>query len=262
MGKDNVALISVLEHRGLRSGIVVCNAHLTWDPQFADVKVVQTVMLMHQLQQTIQSASQGFRVPAKSLPCLVCGDFNSLADSAVFELIHARSTSKAHADLSMFDYDAFFAANPLSHNIPLETAYHPDQLPFTNYTESFKGAIDYIWFTPDTLRPVAVLSPVDAVRFRLLPLFVCVSVGFSNLVRLLLGSRPFVSSDSGVAHNCLLILVVDVCSLIGLHIYCRRQFHTSVARIRPFRRITSCLVQSSRSSDDAGNPDSLDDSNI
>jgi len=30
--------------------LVVCTAHIHWDPEYCDVKLVQTMMLMHELQ--------------------------------------------------------------------------------------------------------------------------------------------------------------------------------------------------------------------
>jgi mRNA deadenylase 3'-5' endonuclease subunit Ccr4 len=33
----------------------VCSAHIHWDPEFCDVKLIQTMMLMEQLRQIVES---------------------------------------------------------------------------------------------------------------------------------------------------------------------------------------------------------------
>jgi mRNA deadenylase 3'-5' endonuclease subunit Ccr4 len=35
--------------------ILVCSAHIHWDPEFCDVKLIQTMMLMEQLRQIVES---------------------------------------------------------------------------------------------------------------------------------------------------------------------------------------------------------------
>jgi hypothetical protein len=56
MPKDNIAVLVVLEHRATRTPLVVVNAHFTWDPQFADVKVVQALLLMQEVQSVLDSS--------------------------------------------------------------------------------------------------------------------------------------------------------------------------------------------------------------
>ena len=54
MTKDNIAMISILkinkaDSSGKPSRLIVANAHMHWDPEFSDVKIVQTVMLVHEI---------------------------------------------------------------------------------------------------------------------------------------------------------------------------------------------------------------------
>jgi hypothetical protein len=53
MPKDNIAVGVVLEMLPDRQQVFVTNAHLTWDPIFKDVKVIQSVMLLHEVQKKI-----------------------------------------------------------------------------------------------------------------------------------------------------------------------------------------------------------------
>jgi mRNA deadenylase 3'-5' endonuclease subunit Ccr4 len=56
MPKDNIAVMVILEHRTTRTPLVVVNAHFTWDPQFADVKVVQALLLMQEVQSVLDTS--------------------------------------------------------------------------------------------------------------------------------------------------------------------------------------------------------------
>lgn len=65
--------------------ILVCTAHIHWDPEFCDVKLIQTMMLSNELRSILEEASHNFRPGHKpdtnNIQLLLCGDFNSLPDS-------------------------------------------------------------------------------------------------------------------------------------------------------------------------------------
>lgn len=56
-----------------RKRFLVTNVHIHWDPQHTDVKLVQSVMLMEEIEKFIAAQSH-----SKNLAILLCGDFNSL----------------------------------------------------------------------------------------------------------------------------------------------------------------------------------------
>ena len=65
--------------------LLVCTAHIHWDPEYCDVKLVQTMMLSNELKSILDQAAMSFRPGHKpdpsSIQLLLCGDFNSLPDS-------------------------------------------------------------------------------------------------------------------------------------------------------------------------------------
>lgn len=67
--------------------LFVCTAHIHWDPEYCDVKVVQTLMLLSELKTIMEDAVQKHRTNSNasmdctSVPLVLCGDFNSLPDS-------------------------------------------------------------------------------------------------------------------------------------------------------------------------------------
>ncbi|KAL8584962.1 hypothetical protein ACOMHN_043598 [Nucella lapillus] len=106
MTKDNVGLIVLLETRPAIFGdseeqrhladevrpnlLVVATAHMHWDPEDCDVKMVQTMMMMSELQTFMTHVVSAHPLAAQSadaVPLLFCADLNSLPDSGVVEYL-------------------------------------------------------------------------------------------------------------------------------------------------------------------------------
>lgn len=166
LSRGNIALAVVLEdllqkasHSGQSSGpngghlLCVMNTHILCDPGSADVKLWQAYLLLSTLK----------TMPWKNMPLLICGDFNSTPESAVYEYMRRGSVRTDHEDLGS-DRCSLFKHLALEHNVGLATAYQTcnngQEALYTNYTEDFKGTLDYIWFSENTLAVLAV-SQVD-----------------------------------------------------------------------------------------------------
>lgn len=157
MPKDNVAVLLVLEDVELKRPLVVGNAHLTWDPEFKDVKVIQTVMLMNEMK-TFMTEEFG-EAKVTQVPVVLGGDFNSTPDSGVFEFITKGKVSQSHSDLAGKDYKGFAENVGLHHNLNMKSSY-TGQMPYTNYTHDFTGIIDYVFYSASMLSPVRLLGPI------------------------------------------------------------------------------------------------------
>nr|CAG4649345.1 EOG090X06K5 [Scapholeberis mucronata]SVE93627.1 EOG090X06K5 [Scapholeberis mucronata] len=192
MTKDNIGLAALLETKeaawsnGIRPDpsqihqpLLVCTAHLHWDPQYCDVKLVQTMMLMNELKQLTQDAvGHSFRPGHKADPShtqlLLCGDFNSLLDSGVIEFLNSSRIAANHPDFKDLGYKSCLQkmapfsekTNEFTHPFRMATAYTTDVMPYSNYTYDFKGLIDYIFYSKNTMVPLGLLGPVDAEWFR------------------------------------------------------------------------------------------------
>lgn len=185
MTKDNVAAIVLLEHRMTGVRLVVANSHMHWDPEFRDVKLVQAAMLMEQLEEISESFAklphgplpEGV-VPPKyttrtQVPMVVCGDFNSTPDSGVYEFLSHGSAPGNHDDFMDHIYGTY-TSEGLRHSYVLRSAYGSiGELPFTNHTPGFRGVIDYIWYTSNSLSANGILGPVDQA-------YLSRTVGFPN----------------------------------------------------------------------------------
>lgn len=90
---------------GIRQRLLVANVHIHWDPEFSDVKLLQMMMFMQELQKIIDEESQSLRPGGSNpssrvgnneenaIPLVLCGDLNSLPESG-------KSNDKHHKTVS------------------------------------------------------------------------------------------------------------------------------------------------------------------
>lgn len=132
---------------------------------------------------------------------LLCGDFNSLPDSGVVEFLGSSRIAANHPDYKELGYKSCLQkiapfsekSNEFTHPFRLATAYSTDVMPYSNYTYDFKGLIDYIFYSRNTMVPLGLLGPVDSEWFRENKVLGC----------------PHRDIPSGI-HNCLYILIKKI----------------------------------------------------
>jgi len=149
--------------------IVVCAAHACWDPEFCDVKLIQTMMLVHECARQIEAVAEESGVEFQEVPLIICGDFNSFPDSGVIEYLQQGLISKEHPDLKTFRSDMIlngmntneYDDQHYSHALKLESSFESNALDYTNFTHDFKGLIDYIFASPQSLQRTGYLGGID-----------------------------------------------------------------------------------------------------
>lgn len=196
MPKDNIGLAALLKVKesawdGLPvdmaqnayQTILVCTAHIHWDPEFCDVKLIQTMMLSNELRSILEEASVNLRPGGHSkgeghgIPLLLCGDFNSLPDSGVIEFLSSGRVAMDHPDFKELGYKACLQRigqgdtansnpNESTHSFKLASAYSEDIMQYTNYTFDFKGIIDYIFYSKTSMVPLGLLGPISGEWLR------------------------------------------------------------------------------------------------
>lgn len=188
LGKDHIAVVCLLENKESGSRLCVSNAHIHWDPNFRDVKLVQVALLVEEIEKI---ASNFARYPprppppstsssptsphesnassrpspiytdASSVPIIVAGDFNSVPQSGVYEFFSTGTIPPGHEDFMSHVYGRY-TSEGLRHRLGLKSAYaQVGELTLTNYTPSFLGAIDYIWYSAANISVNAVLGDID-----------------------------------------------------------------------------------------------------
>lgn len=171
LSKDNIAQLVVLElaqptlatrtNRDPINQVCIANTHLYSNKDFPDVKLWQAWQLLQELETFVMSRGQ-------NLPLIICGDFNSTPDTAVYDLLARQSVHHGHPDVNVETGDGVPNVLPDAHNIThsfqLGSAYQTvvgDEPVHTNYTVNFKGVLDYIWYSVPNLRPLSTAPIPD-----------------------------------------------------------------------------------------------------
>jgi len=205
LGRDHIAVVCLLENKITGTRFIVANAHIYWNMQFRDVKLVQVALLIEEIEKiannfakypprlppTPASAGGASTAPGASehnassrpppvytdgskIPLIICGDFNSVPNSGVYEFLSTGSVPHNHEDFMSHLYGKY-TSDGLKHRLGLKSAYaSTGETTLTNYTPSFKGVIDYIWYSTANLSLNGVLGEVDKS-------YLDKSVGFPNV---------------------------------------------------------------------------------
>ena len=180
LSKDNVAQLVVLElanpppsaaasSKGAISQICIANTHLYSHKDFPDVKLWQCWQLLQELETFVMSRGGS----PNSLPLIICGDFNSTPDTAVYELLSRQMVHPGHPDVNLTytqhqngeDIPNILPdAINITHSFQLGSAYQTvlgEEPKQTNYTGHFKGVLDYVWYSIPSLRPLSAAPIPD-----------------------------------------------------------------------------------------------------
>ncbi|KAK2156697.1 hypothetical protein LSH36_207g05036 [Paralvinella palmiformis] len=175
MTKDNIGLAALLETKSsvwenglpsesqIKQPILVATCHVHWDPEFCDVKLIQTMMLMSELKNIIQDTQTSLRPGSSTpdcntIPLILCGDLNSLPQSGVVDFLNIGKVSAKHEDFKGLGYEDCLRKLSISDNKDMF---------------DFKGIIDYIFYSRDFMRPLGLLGPLDQEWFRENKVFGC-----------------------------------------------------------------------------------------
>lgn len=99
---------------------------------------------------------------------MICGDFNSTPDTAVYDLLARQTVHPGHPDVNVALADDVpnILPDPMSitHSFQLGSAYQTvigEEPLQTNYTTNFKGVLDYAWYSVQNLRPLSAAPIPD-----------------------------------------------------------------------------------------------------
>ncbi|XP_029573898.1 CCR4-NOT transcription complex subunit 6-like isoform X2 [Salmo trutta] len=184
MTKDNIGVAVLLEvNKDMFSGglkplqekqlILVANAHMHWDPEFCDVKLIQTMMFLSELKSITERhlSSVGTGSPTSDpapIPIVLCADLNSLPDSGVVEYLSNGGVAENHKDFRELRYNEALTNfscqgnGSITHSFQLKSAYQDSLMSYTNYTYDFKGIIDYIFFSKTHMSVAGLLGPLES----------------------------------------------------------------------------------------------------
>lgn len=180
MRKDNVSTIVLLE-KSNKEQFIVANTHLYWDPEFREIKLLQTFILLEELEK--------FQAKYPKAGIIMCGDFNSSRDSEVVKLIldgHVNA-SKVFSFLLKHPNLGYF-----KHGMDFKDAYEKVDMALTHLSYNFFGTIDFI-FVNETLDVKRILSPPDPEYFERILTLPSVHLPSDHIF---IGAEIFIKSNS------------------------------------------------------------------
>ncbi|KAJ3452423.1 hypothetical protein M0812_04191 [Anaeramoeba flamelloides] len=89
--RDQVAQILVLKCKATGKLLMVANVHTYWSPMYPDVKALQVQFLLEEIEHLKQTEFPG-------TPVFICGDFNSMYNSAAIDLLSRGNVDPKHPD--------------------------------------------------------------------------------------------------------------------------------------------------------------------
>ena len=167
LSKDNIAQLVFLEvlvtrtansSRPQRQLVCVANTHLYSNHQRPDVKLWQSLALVGEIERVVSR---------RDIPLMLCGDFNSEPDSAVYDFLAHGRLSLSYPDLKSPADEVNILPNlhNIKHGMELTSMMSmamsgfsqssTKEPPFTNFTSRFKGTLDYVFYTASRLRLIA-----------------------------------------------------------------------------------------------------------
>jgi len=166
---SNVGLICLLKVKGSDRFLCIVNTHLYWSPEHNATRIIQSHLLIQQLNKLKQKYSK--------LAIIITGDFNSHPRSSNYSYL---STGIIKCNDGAFkEKDVLFDSSKLEnfslkHGLDLGSAYGDTvgEPLYTNITETFKETLDYIWYSKNSLIPTSVkktLTVEEATKETALP---------------------------------------------------------------------------------------------
>ncbi|PHJ24839.1 endonuclease exonuclease phosphatase family protein [Cystoisospora suis] len=161
--------------------VLIANTHIVANPEANDVKIWQAQTLVSMVEKYLMAFRPPPHLESTCPPpaVVLCGDFNSTPDSAVYQLVVTGTCDRLHIDLTS-DRHGLLSELNLGHHISLKSAYavskalqeglNPHDFcclrlsepEFTNYTSTYTGCLDYLFYTDTILRVRQILEPVDS----------------------------------------------------------------------------------------------------
>jgi len=135
-------ILNLSTHVGGKS-VCICTTHITGNPRTPQIKIEQLDSLLSKVSTLVN---------VKTVPVIICGDFNSNPSSGVYKYM---KQGKLPANYTDQDFpDLHYCDHQVSHGLELKSSYEDSkgvEPSFTVFTNLIKETVDYIWFTPGTL---------------------------------------------------------------------------------------------------------------
>ncbi|XP_050438056.1 2',5'-phosphodiesterase 12 isoform X2 [Adelges cooleyi] len=147
--KKTVLQILLLETRcSSKHLLLVCNTHLISDPDGDSIRLLQSLVELAIIKKIKKTVKNHFS--DRNISVIFCGDFNSTPESGVYDLVTNSLLPEEHRHCAEL--------NNLKDKIDFKMySAYSTKVDYSNFTQTFFGLLDYIYFTEDHLKLLQVL---------------------------------------------------------------------------------------------------------
>ncbi|GIY02393.1 CCR4-Not complex 3'-5'-exoribonuclease subunit Ccr4 [Caerostris extrusa] len=146
LAQNTVLQLLIVEHSHLPgTELLIANTHLYSNKDNPEVRLLQAAVCVYFIEYIIKS--KGYQNPG----VIFCGDFNSLPNSTTYNFL----MSGKYECCGSWNKDPNGNNTMLEHNLNLDSACGTPE--YTNYTASFMGCLDYIFYNKDILKVTDVV---------------------------------------------------------------------------------------------------------
>ena len=134
--KPMCGLVCLVKKINTNYQFVISTVHLIADPSIPDVKNLQAICVLNEISLMSDSGK---------IPFILCGDFNSLPNSSVYETITNGYINFKNKELLTKDS---IKPKQIKYKLNMKSSYkllNKKEPQYTNYTDVFNGTLDYIF---------------------------------------------------------------------------------------------------------------------
>ncbi|KAL2745648.1 hypothetical protein V1477_006039 [Vespula maculifrons] len=132
--------------------LVIANTHLYFHPDADHIRLLQAYYILLYIENLIEKIKQEH--PQSNVSILLCGDFNSVPECGIYQLMTENYIPENYKDWSS-NLEETVKGVSLTYNVRFASACGTPI--YTNYTPEFSGCLDYIFYEKNKLEVEQVI---------------------------------------------------------------------------------------------------------
>ncbi|XP_014603536.1 PREDICTED: 2',5'-phosphodiesterase 12 [Polistes canadensis] len=153
LDRNTTAQIIALKSKERPSDIlVITNTHLYFHPDADHIRLLQGYYILLYIEKFVENMKM--KCPDSNVSILLCGDFNSVPECGIYQLMTENYIPENYKDWSS-NLEETVKDISLTHNISFASACGTPT--YTNYTPVFSGCLDYIFYEKNKLEVEQVI---------------------------------------------------------------------------------------------------------
>ncbi|XP_026675284.1 2',5'-phosphodiesterase 12 [Ceratina calcarata] len=153
MNRNTIIQMIALQSKENPEILIIGNTHLYFKPDADHIRLLQSyygLAYLHSFAKKMKEEN-----PSCNVSILYCGDFNSTPADGVYELMTQKFIPEDYCDWTTSPVQEHVKNVSIKHDLNLASACGTPK--YTNYTATFSGCLDYIFYQTDHLKVEQVI---------------------------------------------------------------------------------------------------------